>query len=99
MEARESAIVVAPRLRRSLRRLDRLSAAAAPAASPWRSPRSTRTIAAPSCQCSCSFSHHAPETTPSTGIIITDMLEAIGGRLRAMISQIAWAKPKISSAL
>ena len=88
-----------PRLRRSLRRLDRLSAARAPAAAPWRSPRSTRTIAAPSCQCSCSFSHQAPETTPSTGIIITDMLEAIGGRLRAMISQIAWAKPKIRSAL
>ena len=44
-------------------------------------------------------SHQAPETTPSTGIIITDMLEATGGRLRAMISQTAWAKPKISSAL
>ena len=60
---------------------------------------STRTIAAPSCQCSVSFSHHAPETMPSTGIIITDMLEATGGRLRARISQIACAKPKISSAL
>ena len=57
---------------------------AAPAACTEAIASSTRTIAAPSCQCSCSFSHHAPETTPSTGIIITDMLEATGGRLRAM---------------
>ena len=38
-------------------------------------------------------------TVPSTGIIITDMLEATGGSLRAMISQTGCAKPKIRTAL
>ena len=38
-------------------------------------------------------------TVPSTGIIITDMLEAIGGRLRARISQTGCARPKIRTAL
>ena len=51
-----------PRLRRSLRRLDRLSARGAPGSITVAIATSTRTIAAPSCQCSCSFSHHAPES-------------------------------------
>ena len=91
-----------PRLRRSLRRLDRLRPSGRAAARRHITEAiatSTRTIAAPSCQCSCSFSHQAPETVPSTGISITDMLEATGGRLRARISQIGCAKPKIRTAL
>ncbi len=40
---------------------------------------SISTMAAKSCQCSCSFSHQAPASVPSTGIIITDSVEATGG--------------------
>ena len=110
MEARERQIPGRPRRRRSLRALSaqRLPTSAGCAAA-TRFDRDghiteaiakmTNTIAAPSCQCSVSPSHHAPETTPSTGIIITDMLEAIGGRFLAMISQIGCEIPKIRTAL
>ena len=87
------------RLRGPLRGLSRPRGTRAPAAAPSAIATSIRPIAAKSCQCSTSPSHHAPDSTPSTGISITDSVEAIGGRLRASTSQTGCAKPKISTAL
>ena len=41
------------------------------------------TTAAPSCQCRVSPSQAAPERAPTTGIIITDTVDATGGSERA----------------
>ena len=94
MEARESEIV--PRSASpTLRWLDRLERSAAPAAAPRRSRRaSARSPRRPAS--AAARQPPGARDVPSTGINITDMVEAIGGRLRASTSQIACAKPKIS---
>jgi len=43
--------------------------------------------------------HRAPDTAPGTGIVITDSVDAAGGRVRASTSHTACAKLKISAAL
>ncbi|MCY1376654.1 hypothetical protein D9M69_641630 [compost metagenome] len=59
----------------------------------------TSATAAQSCQCSTSPSHQAPLNTPSTGMNITESVEAMGGRSRASISQTTWANAKTPMAL
>ena len=59
----------------------------------------TSATAAQSCQCNVSLSHTAPLNTPSTGMNMTDSVEAIGGKSRAIISQTTCANAKTPNAL
>ena len=59
----------------------------------------TSATAVQSCQCSTSPSHQAPLKTPSTGMNMTDSVDAMGGRSRASISQTTWANANTPMAL